>query len=76
MSNSKQKDSGYGENGLILRRIDLNPGRSLWKKKGSKERTGLGSRSNSEGRNSNLKKNSFTLRRKNGYREKGSVKDS
>ena len=73
MSNSKQKDSDYGENGSILRRIDLNPGKSSWKIKGSKKRTSLGSKSSSEGRNWNSKKNSFTLRRENGHRDKERV---
>jgi hypothetical protein len=37
MSNLKQKDSGYEENGSILREIDMNPGKNSWKKKGNKK---------------------------------------
>jgi hypothetical protein len=64
ISNSKQKELGCEENGLILRRIDLNPGRNSWKIKRSKERISLVLGSNSKGKNSNLKKNSFILRGK------------
>jgi len=37
MSNLKQKDSGYEENGSVLRETDLNLGKNSWKIKGSKK---------------------------------------
>jgi hypothetical protein len=54
----------------------LNPGRNSWKIKGDKKKISLSSNSNSKGKNSRLRKSSFTLKRKNGQQEKKIIKDS
>ena len=75
-SSSKQKDSDCVKNCLNLKETALNPGKNSWKKRGGKKRISLSSKSNSKGTNSNLEKNSFTLRRKNAQKEENYVEGS